>query len=98
LFAKSSSSNKANDEKQDNCTNCGNRNCPDYRIADGDRNAKTGKQITCHSGPENTDNDVTDKPESTAFHDKASKKAGNGADNEPDDNALWVHRIPPDRS
>jgi hypothetical protein len=89
-----SSANQADNEEQNDRTNGGDDDCPDEWIANGDGNAKAGEQITRHNRPQNADNDITDKPESATLHDEAGQKTGNGTDNQPDYNALWVHRVP----
>ena len=46
-------------------------------------------------GADDADDDIADQPEAAAFHDHAGQPAGDGADNQPNDKALYVHDLTP---
>ena len=56
---------------------------------------EAGKQPAGNEGADDADDDVADQAEAAARHDLAGKPAGNGTDDEKDDECLWIHASAP---
>jgi hypothetical protein len=84
---------QAREQSQDKQKNYG----ADEGIDDGSDEAgaevdmEIGEQKTGDYGADNSDRNVTKKPEAAAPDDLAGKPAGYGTDNQPNNNALYRH-------
>src|SRR6516164_861662 len=87
-----SSFNQAQNEQQNNraderVDNRGNNTGPDH-------NAELRQQPTSDKAADDSDDDIPDQPVAAAFNNHTGKPTGDGTDNKPNDQYLYVHLSP----
>src|ERR1700720_17100 len=89
---RSGSLDQPDDDQQDDRADKGVDDRGDKAATDGDADLR--QQPTGDECADDADDDVADQSEAAAFHDHAGQPAGNRADDEPNDEGLYVHDFP----